>query len=568
MANFNCLFVCFVLVCFATFIPYASTKATNDFFCVDDTGSVNKCPNNVRPEKFPNSHMIAYARFSNRMKETGWMELEIVTNKDVDDDVQAYYAGVLEGKITSRYIDSFRKNMLRESTIPRCSKFKDFIAKNLEATKQKIHFRSGDTYWLNVRSILHQLAGMDDGHRVAKDINKAATLLKPHFDVDPCGVIMLNLYDELGDFEEMMEQQRTFERKDKCSALIKLVHDEKKDKTEVYVNHATWSNYYSMLRIMKRYTFNWQHSTSKTMVFPSYPGNVYSTDDYYLMSNGLVVQETTLENHNASSYKGLTPDSFVFEFIRTIISNRLADVGATWAGIFSVENSGSYSNQFMVVDYKRKDGNEIRNGFLTIVEQMPHYMIYKDKTQHLLNHTYWASYNIPYFDIIYKVSNYDVPFKKYGNLYSYDKAPRAQIFARDHNKVVNVSTAYNLMRYNDFQHDPLSYCEGCLPSKKNSVYAIAARDDLNDQTGTYQDPAIRYRLRGAVDVKITSGELVKDLQMIAESGPTHQGQQPFSWATAKGAEFMDHDDLPTLWNFRPVLTKWNDQQFPEFEFDL
>lgn len=39
-----------------------------------------------------------------------------------------------------------------------------------------------------------------------------------------------------------------------------------------------------MLRIYKFYTFNFKHSAaaSKLISFPSYPGQLYSGDDYYV----------------------------------------------------------------------------------------------------------------------------------------------------------------------------------------------------------------------------------------------------------------------------------------------
>jgi len=123
------------------------------------------------------------------------------------------------------------------------------------------------------------------------------------------------------------------------------------------------------------------------------------------------------------------------------------------------------------------------------------------------------------------------------------------------------------MRQNNWQTDEYAHCEDCIPSRKSSSFAIAARDDLNDPAGTVKDPATRYRLRGAVDVKVTSGQLVKSMQMIAESGPTSQGQKPFKWTGAKGAELIDHEGQPDSWNFKPVVTEWKDERFPDFKFD-
>lgn len=49
------------------------------------------------------------------------------------------------------------------------------------------------------------------------------------------------------------------------------------------------------------------------------------------------------------------------EWIRTIVANRVATDGKSWSNYFSMHNSGTYNNQWMVVDYKLfKPGKDIR----------------------------------------------------------------------------------------------------------------------------------------------------------------------------------------------------------------
>jgi hypothetical protein len=44
----------------------------------------------------------------------------------------------------------------------------------------------------------------------------------------------------------------------------------------------------------------------------------------------------------------------------------------------------------------------------------------------------------------------------YGDLFSYDRSPRQLIFARNQSGISSLADMQRMMRYNDFEHDPLS----------------------------------------------------------------------------------------------------------------
>lgn len=110
-------------------------------------------------------------------------------------------------------------------------------------------------------------------------------------------------------------------------------------------------------------------------------------------------------------------------------------------------------------------------------------IVSKDVTNVLREQGYWASYNIPYIDEIYRASGHPKMLKQYGDYYSYKNTARAKMFARDQHEARDVDSMIELMRYNDFQNDPLSRCN-CTPpfSAENS---ISSRNDLNDPNGSY-----------------------------------------------------------------------------------
>lgn len=100
-------------------------------------------------------------------------------------------------------------------------------------------------------------------------------------------------------------------------------------------------------------------------MFSSYPGTIFSGDDFYILSSGLVsgglvrgdtspaplpypslpsaqvALETTIGNNNPARWKYLDPRGSVLEWLRNIVANRLARSGPEWAAVFRQFNSGT-----------------------------------------------------------------------------------------------------------------------------------------------------------------------------------------------------------------------------------
>ena len=58
------------------------------------------------------------------------------------------------------------------------------------------------------------------------------------------------------------------------------------------------------------------------MSFSSYPGVIYSGDDFTITSSGLTILETTIGNNNKDNWKFVTPEDSVLEGIRATVANR------------------------------------------------------------------------------------------------------------------------------------------------------------------------------------------------------------------------------------------------------
>ena len=198
----------------------------------------------------------------------------------------------------------------------------------------------------------------------------------------------------------------------------------------------------------------------------------------------------------------------MLEWIRAVVANNLATSGEEWSDVFARHNSGTYNNQWMVVDYKlfRTGETDLQPGLLWILEQIPGTVMAADLTDFLQSQQYWPSYNAPYFSEIFNMSGGQELVDEYGDWFTYDKTPRAQIFRRDHSGVSDVDSMMRLMRYNDYKNDPLAACD-CEPPYSGEN-AISARCDLNPANGTYPFSALGHRDHAGIDMKLTTSELV------------------------------------------------------------
>ena len=136
--------------------------------------------------------------------------------------------------------------------------------------------------------------------------------------------------------------------------------------SKIYVSIFS-SNIFLIFRMLKKYDFGYHWSSKAKKVVPGqilsfsgYPGVIYSGDDFTLSSSGLAISETTIGNSNKDLWKFVKPYGKILEGFRSMIANRLAKNGKMWSKIFSKRNSGTYNNQWMVLDYtKFKPGKEL-----------------------------------------------------------------------------------------------------------------------------------------------------------------------------------------------------------------
>jgi len=328
-----------------------------------------------------------------------------------------------------------------------------------------------------------------------------------------------------------------------CSALIFPVYDSDGLIEDVFLGHTTWRAYYAMLRIWKVYNFH--YLPQKVVSFSSSPGLLHSKDDFYV-TQGLVVMETTNDVSNATLTEWLYQNvkSSVLSWQRAMVATGFAADGRSWTELFSTYNSGTYNSQWMVFDTSKVFADPSGHldisspDLLWIAEQIPSLVATGDVSMELSTKGYWPSYNVPYFPQIYDVSGYPTDRN---SLNGYDGSPRTQIFERETRWIESMSEFQDLMRFNQFQIDPV-----CRGYPANGACAISSRMDLSR---TAPKPF------GGIDGKVVS---VQDIlkanlkfpfevpEAYAQSGPTYDDQETFYWTRFP---FVAHRGIPMKMKF-------------------
>ena len=451
---------------------------------------------------------IASATYKNSYEKTGWDFLTISSytsdDKKYSDSNKAYAMGYVEGIINHEKIYQMYRNLLYFSFYNEELKFPDnlmeFMEKNLEYMKKtSLEKKDQEVYWEHVYYIYQQMLGLYEGYISICDENKKI------------GFIEFQLVIANADMEDA-----------------------------IYYNDKS-----------RRPNFKNHKEKSKVVAFSSYPGSLSSVDDFYYTDSNLVVMETTNSNLNDTLYDLLNPNTLL-TWVRVILANRLASSGEDWLEIFKKENSGTYNNQFMVLDLTKIDMKEkdIKDKALMIIEQLPQYTESKDVTEYLRK-GYWPSYNIPYSKNIFEMSGFVDTIKERPDLYDsydYSGSNRPKIFRREQSNINSTEDFKKMMRYNKYEEDP--------SSQMNAAWTIASRYDLNTK-GVGKN--LCY---GAIDVKFISvKELLEGKNIIhIISGPTNDDQPTFSWKNT-----TCYQSTPDRWFHEDVIETWD---FPWIDYEV
>ena len=223
-----------------------------------------------------------------------------------------------------------------------------------------------------------------------------------------------------------------------------------------------------------------------SILMQSVPGYVYSSTDFWVMSSGLTVAETSL-NVNGYDPNGLP------EFFRARRASQYADCIDDWCELFQFGNNGGYVNTWLL---GHTETGEISAYELTLNHE---------ERQPVLQSGYYASCNIP---LSVKIRNLDAPGSGYDNiLKSGARRVRFEQLMAEHKGRIDPARAQAVLA----DHHDL-YTRKDVPSGRT----ICGHFDIDDDA--HAAAHAPYYPWGSLDGKVTSTELARQMKLQARWG--------------------------------------------------
>jgi len=507
----------------------------------------------------PSSTSVASGTFADELNITGWGILNVETNSAYTDLQQAYAAGLVEGYLTAHHIYTtqanffsilFGENATGIEQVP--PKVIEFMDRQEAWTRVQVSAQAAwDPFWAQAGNVLAQLDGLVAGYAVAVHHGSVPALDRFSFQ-------MLSAAGDLSDIIPGVSKHRRIDwdalsppeatdlhaRLGRCTAMVKVTPDF----SDIFIGHSTWQDYSNTNRIFKHYHFNFSNPTtaSRRVSFSGYPGILASQDDFYLMSSGLGMIQTSNVIVAQAQFDAIVPESLL-AWQRVRIAGVMARSAPEWYEHFSRHHSGTYANQYMIIDFNRFiPKHELQSDLLWVIEETPGLVVGTDVSTTFSRGGYWPSYNVPFHaDIAWK-SGYQQASYRHGNYFTYQLCPRAQIFRRDVGAVTELERVKAFLRYNNYLHDEFSVDTLGLP---NPTWAVCARGDLHKRNA---------QASGCYDTKVTSFLLgAMEGHAHAINGPTRslgRGDLPaFTWADDRFAS-KRHLGVPNTYDFDFIHT--------------
>lgn len=507
-----------------------------------------------------NKKILSKGEFKNSRYSTGWDELRLKTYAGNNPLIQCWSAGFTEGLLTHKEITFYFNNVYvffhedksqAEEIKGLYTKLHSILKKKIDTFDFNLEINS-DSFtvkkWAYQACILAQLEGVKAGYNTISDnkltigdfyfMNSEGNFgdFQQYLKVNK----MKNLGKEFNTKENLKKIYNTDNIKDiwkklvtkgHCSALVKLLlktGTKGESKYDILLGHNTWTDYSEMLRTLKVYDFGFEGKKldqngkdkdndevseisnldmhSIKVSFSSYPGVIFSGDDFYLIDSKIGVAQTTLSSVNKFIYKNLIQlDDYVPEFVRIMTTNFMSNTALDWYKHFSSYKNHMYVTQWLVVDYKVLDDinksltegkfniesvHQNNPNLILLIEDVPTSIKATDITKFLFNKSSFGSFNFPYFPEHRKILGIS-KIEEQIDLYSKENNPRYYLFNQLDNKITDIDSFAKVIMYNGYNNRNSDVVDD--PSLTDPSNGISSREDLTSGT-----------LHGGVDFKVSN----------------------------------------------------------------
>lgn len=508
-----------------------------------------------------------WANFTDSLNETGWYQFHShgVEGKNSRDIMRC--TGALEGYLSAERIHQHYNLIFDMQEWNRGEDYppvtKDFLQKNLEFTRLSVEAYQDSKYWQTIGLILTQFDGFVQGYQ--QKYNKEHENYLTEFDLwflqsegdmfDIAEIFPNDVQDgsvkpgPTAKDKQLFRGKKTTNSRSKpkskvtpgehCSGLIRLLPDY----SDVFFAHDSWSSYVELHGELKEYIIPIPEFKSHRITMSTRIGKLASFDDFYINDQGLFVLETTINNFNEELYSKVVPQS-LFTWIRAVHATWTTNNGKDWTETFIRYNSGTYNNQYLVVDSKKFVPKEKpTNDLLWIIEQYPGIYRNQDVTQYLVSDGFFPSFNTPWFEELYNLAHFPEIVAQWGddgNYWSYNTSARYYIFYRDVPRIKTFEDFKAFMRYNNWKRD--------IYSNGDPGQQILARYDQRPGLSPHYPP----KYFGGLDSKclmLSEAKYGSRMQFHARASPAYDEKNGIPKFVFPDESILKHDGLPDVWDF-------------------
>ena len=521
----------------------------------------------TKEEKLNNeNNLIAKGKYEKTRYKTGWDLFESKTYNNANPIIQLYSIGIIEGILSQEEIKDYMNN------------FRYALGGNEKAIQLKQWFKEADE---NIKRKINNINSEKDNkfdlkslsylaclHAQINGLYKGYNLKSEEDDVDIYELYLLNsegnyddtlvymginqiAYNDNVNFEndenlmkyynttKFEEIWRKLTRKSHCSAIVKLINEN--NEKNILFGHNTWTGFYELLRTYKSIDYAFEGDNQILglkpikMKYSSYPGILFSGDEYYTIENNLAITQTSLSTiFPERLVNGLNKKEYIPEFMRIMTINFLSRTGKEWVKNFEKLYNGNhiYFASWIIVDFNKINSN---NNLIFIAEEVSENVMTMDYTKEFLKKGYYGSYNLPFFKehtVQTGISyfNLNLDDKKYN--------PRGYLVKSLINEVNDIQSFQDLLTYNKYKMNDSKVEDD--PSVDDPYNGIASRSE-------------EY---GTIDFKIIDKNLINNGNIYAYSGPIYGDNpnfKPFNKNDIKSDLKNYMEGIPEEFNFEPIL---------------